>query len=334
MADSAVEVAAGSAAVVADAARAASAVVTAAAMVAECRVQPHPQSGLRRWRREFRQSARHRSGRQQARGWRSKSRRHWRQRRRSASAGGLPGGARPGATPGSRPTAGQLNNFLDVPRPSTGAISGARPGGAANDFLRGNVATQLPANVAGNRPAQLPAGGIAGNRPAQLPAGGVNRPSQLPGGINAANRPGVGNGAIAGARGDFAGNRPQRVENRQQLQQNRQQRHDEIRDQVGHDHPWRDFWSDHPGWAAWRITRPYRWATWGASSAWCGSYGWSTATPYNYGENVYYQDDQVYYGDQPVATADQYTEQAAAIAASARISRRRIPTGCRWACSL
>lgn len=197
-----------------------------------------------------------------------------------------------------------MNNFLDVPRPSTGAISGARPGGAANDFLRGNVATQLPAN-------------IAGNRPSQFPAGGATRPSQLPGGIGAANRPGVGSGVIAGARGDFAGNRPQRVENRQQLQQNRHQRRDEIRGQIGHDHPWRNFWGDHPGWAAWRITRPYRWATWGALSGWCASYGWSTATPYNYGENVYYQGDQVYYGDQPVATADQYTQQAAAIAASA-----------------
>jgi hypothetical protein len=37
---------------------------------------------------------------------------------------------------------------------------------------------------------------------------------------------------------------------------------------------------------------------------------------YNYGENVYYQDDQVYYGDQPVATAEQYAQQAAAIAAN------------------
>ena len=28
-----------------------------------------------------------------------------------------------------------------------------------------------------------------------------------------------------------------------------------------------DFWHDHPGWAAWRITAPYRWATWGALAA-------------------------------------------------------------------
>ena len=65
-----------------------------------------------------------------------------------------------------------------------------------------------------------------------------------------------------------------------------------------------------------RITRPYRWATWGALGSWVG-YGAGEPTSYAYGENVYYQDDQVYYGDQPVATADQYAQQAETIAAGA-----------------
>ena len=43
-------------------------------------------------------------------------------------------------------------------------------------------------------------------------------------------------------------------------------------------------------------------------------YGWQQPVSYNYGDNVYYQDDQVYYGDQPVATAAQYADQAEAIA--------------------
>jgi hypothetical protein len=73
---------------------------------------------------------------------------------------------------------------------------------------------------------------------------------------------------------------------------------------------------DHPGWAAWRITRPYRWATWGALTGWV-SYGWSEPIDYSYGENVYYQDDSVYYGDQPVATAEEYALQAEQIVASA-----------------
>ncbi len=107
------------------------------------------------------------------------------------------------------------------------------------------------------------------------------------------------------------------MENRQQLQNDRQQRRDEIRDQIKDNHPRLDFWSDHPNWAAWRINRPYRWATWAALTGW---FGWGTGyteTPYAYGDNVYYSDDQVYYGDQPVATAEQYADQAAAIANSA-----------------
>ena len=80
--------------------------------------------------------------------------------------------------------------------------------------------------------------------------------------------------------------------------------------------PIRDFWSEYPGWAALRITRPYRWATWGAITGWVG-YGWTDSTAYAYGDNVYYQDDSVYYGDQVVATAEEYAQQAEAIAASA-----------------
>jgi hypothetical protein len=114
----------------------------------------------------------------------------------------------------------------------------------------------------------------------------------------------------------LADNRPNRIENGQERQANRQQRRDEVRNQVAENHPRLDFWSDHANWAAWRINRPYRWATWGAITGWVG-YGWSQATPYSYGDNVYYGDGQVYYGDQAVATADEYAQQAETIAASA-----------------
>lgn len=117
-------------------------------------------------------------------------------------------------------------------------------------------------------------------------------------------------------RSDVAANRPDRIENRQQWQQNRSQRRDEVRNQVQENHPRLDFWSDHPAWAGWRITRPYRWATWGAITGWVG-YGWGQATPYSYGSNVYYQDDSVYYGDQKVASAEEYAEQAEQIAGNA-----------------
>lgn len=110
-------------------------------------------------------------------------------------------------------------------------------------------------------------------------------------------------------------NRPDRIENRQEFRQNRQDRRNEIRDQI-HDHPIRDFWSDHPLWGAWAITRPFRWASWGGVVGWV-DYGWSDPVYYNYGENVYYDDGSVYYGDQAVATAAEYAQQAEAIVESA-----------------
>jgi hypothetical protein len=51
-------------------------------------------------------------------------------------------------------------------------------------------------------------------------------------------------------------------------------------------------------------------------TGWVGS-GWSEPAYYSYGDNVYYQGDSVFYGDQPVATAEEYTDQAAWLAASA-----------------
>jgi len=184
-----------------------------------------------------------------------------------------------------------LNNFLDVPRASTGAVGaggGVRPGagGAAADFLQGG---------GGQRATQLPAGprtGAVGAARSSVASGAAGRVQNLP-----ANRAG-------------------RIENRQEFQGNRQQRRDEVRNQVAENHPRLDFWSDHPNWAAWRINRPYRWATWAALGGWIG-YGSGVPISYSYGDNVYYEGDQVYYGDQPVATADQYADQAEAIAAGA-----------------
>jgi len=199
------------------------------------------------------------------------------------SVGGSPSvGTRPST--GDRPARGDLQNFLDVPKPSTGAIAAAGAGGAAAEFLHQGGGVARPA--AGQRPA-------AATRPA---AGRVE------------NR--------AAGRGDMAANRPDRIQNRQERQQNRVGRRDEVRDQVRENHPRLDFWSGHPNWAAWRINRPYRWATWAAITGWVG-YGWGAAIPYAYGDNVYYQGDSVYYGDQVVASAEDYAQQAEQVASSA-----------------
>jgi hypothetical protein len=216
------------------------------------------------------------------------------------------GGPRPAAGAGNvagagRPSSGQLNKFLDIPGAGGGAaVAGgaARPGGAAADFLQqGAGVAQLPA--AGSRPAA--AGAIAA-------APGVGRPGVGATGVGA---PGVGRPGTPGQ--NLAQNRPNRIENRGQRQGDRQQRRDEVRNQFQEHNPG-NFWQENPGWAAMRITRPYRWATWAAVGGWCG---YTEAVPYSYGENVYYTDDQVYQGDQPVATADEYAQQAEAIATTA-----------------
>jgi hypothetical protein len=80
---------------------------------------------------------------------------------------------------------------------------------------------------------------------------------------------------------------------RDQWRNNRGERRDEIRNQVEENHPRLDFWTDHPRWAARRITRLYRWVTWAGIAGWVG-YGWTDLYPYYYGENLYYADDSVW----------------------------------------
>jgi hypothetical protein len=76
-----------------------------------------------------------------------------------------------------------------------------------------------------------------------------------------------------------------------------------------HNHPCDD-WNHWPGNVNW-----WAGAAWGTVGSWM-PWNWSQPVYYDYGSNVYYQDDSVYYGDQVVATADEYEQQAEAIAMS------------------
>ena len=68
-----------------------------------------------------------------------------------------------------------------------------------------------------------------------------------------------------------------------------------------------------PGkWAV--ATTAWATATWALAGGYCGCSG--EGTYYDYGENVTYEDNDVYYGEQPVASAEQYYDQAAQIAAA------------------
>ena len=110
------------------------------------------------------------------------------------------------------------------------------------------------------------------------------------------------------------------------MQDDRMQRRDEVRNQIVENNPRLDFWSDHPEWAQYRVNHPYHPVAWAALAGWVG-YGAGAATSYDYGSDVYYQDDAVYSGGQPVATAEEYAQQADAIAAAAPDT---VPANAEW----
>jgi hypothetical protein len=65
--------------------------------------------------------------------------------------------------------------------------------------------------------------------------------------------------------------------------------------------------------AGWAAGAAYATTDWAALAAWL-SYANAAPTYYDYGNNVTYQDNQVYVNNEDVGTADQYTQQAAALA--------------------
>jgi hypothetical protein len=78
------------------------------------------------------------------------------------------------------------------------------------------------------------------------------------------------------------------------------------------------WYAAHPGaWnpTGWAAGRAWGAATWPSVGAWCGFDG-APPVDYDYGNTIRYQGDQVYDGDQPIATADQYYQQASALAES------------------
>ncbi|MCP4892056.1 MAG: hypothetical protein GY904_36395 [Planctomycetaceae bacterium] len=110
--------------------------------------------------------------------------------------------------------------------------------------------------------------------------------------------------------------RADRIDNVQQRTVDRVERRDQVRDQVRDNYPRGAFWADHPYWAQWRWTAPYRYTTWAVLSNWA-PWRSNTVTSYNYGDNIYYEGGDVYYGDSIVASEQVYAEQAQAIVATA-----------------
>jgi len=97
----------------------------------------------------------------------------------------------------------------------------------------------------------------------------------------------------------------------------------------------KSFWDAHPG-AGWDYARGWgsAWAWgytgWPALASWWGMSADILPTPYDYGNNITYQNDNVYYGTQPLETAAAYYTQAQSLASSVPITTGEASTKSNW----
>lgn len=77
------------------------------------------------------------------------------------------------------------------------------------------------------------------------------------------------------------------------------------------------YWNRYPGswwYRGWGDYYPWAYVGWGDLAGYWGIPAVDAPTDYDYGDNIYYQNDNVYYGSQPVATASDYYQQAQSLA--------------------
>ncbi|MFO0792267.1 MAG: hypothetical protein U0805_22640 [Pirellulales bacterium] len=224
------------------------------------------------------------------------------------------GGERPGR-PGEAGRPGQGGGGELRPGDNTRP---ARPGQGGGESIRpgDNTRPTRPGQGGSGEQNRPGGGGERPNRP-----GGGDRPGR-PGGDNRPNRPGQGGSGEQWKPGDRVNHLPDRIADRDRWNNWRKDtRNDVWNHWHNHWHDW-NHWYNHDWWDHHHIHFPYypnfnywAWAAWPAITGWV-DYGWSQPIYYNYGDNVYYDGGQVYYGDQPVASTEEYSQQAASIAAN------------------
>jgi len=245
-----------------------------------------------------------------------------------------------------RPSQSQLSNFLDLPKSSgtqshtfetqrggtvtvgrgagsTTTPRGAQVGGAGsaikvetaggNTVVRGRGA--VGATDGQNSVVRAGAGAAVQDRSGNVRAGAVgasartdgNTTVRSAGSVRAARGPG-GNTAVAGRRVTTVNGR---VVSAQQVYGVR-------RGFAGYGFYYTPaYYRRYPGaWVAAGIVATAWWAgtTWDSSGNYCGCEG--DPVSYDYGEDIYYQDNTVYYGDRAVATSDQYYQETNDLAAA------------------
>ncbi len=223
--------------------------------------------------------------------------------------------SRPGGT--TRPSQAQVQQFMNLPQQGGRGLSDA-----------GKIGVGLAAGALGYEGARHLMGqggerpGLGDRGPGERPGAGERLqasqlPAQRPG---AGERPGIGERPGAGRPG--GPERPSQLPSRPnagQIRNNIQDRHHDIfTPQWWRDHPnaakayWHNFGRYQYAWNHW-----WRPATWAALGGWVAGSAWDSPAYYDYGEGIYYEDEQVYSNGKPVATADEYYQQASTLATSA-----------------
>jgi hypothetical protein len=215
--------------------------------------------------------------------------------------------------------------------PPSAIVGSALAAGAAAEFLHDYPTNLLPGAGTGaggpfagafDRPTggSKPANGLrpsAGDRPV---SGRPERPSERP---DTGRPEQLDKRPITGGQRELAQSLPNRIRDNGQTDQWRLARRKIVSDFMRNYCDDCDGWYGNEWWNNLKVPELYSpgFNAWG-SVTWptmSNSLQLSSSNPiyYNFGDNVYYQNGSVYYGDQPVATEEEYTNQADAIAGSA-----------------
>lgn len=252
--------------------------------------------------------------------------------------------SRPQSRPQTRPSTGGSQR-PSANRPSTGRPGGStRPGGSRPNFSQGGNSRPEKFQIGGSRPST---GRPGGSRPEKFQIGQQPSKGQVNDFLNLPKEGGPGTGQRPSTRPGES-QRPRDGQRHDNISDNRQDRRDnvsnnrddrvdqrrdrasDVRRDVARNNPRRDFWRDNPRAARWGWNRPYRWATWGALTGWFSWGSGSGENYYDYGGDVYYDDQNVYYGDEAVATTEEYAEQAIGLADAGAQAVDQAPDDTEW----
>lgn len=181
----------------------------------------------------------------------------------------------------TRTTQGQVQHFLNIPKPSEGAKPGLRTIGPAAGGAAAALALQRLAKPGGNAHR-------AGVDPALTDRSGIGE-----------NRRGANAQVAQQIRNNY---RQQNILDPSWWSNHPHLANEYWHNQVWHNHDWHYWWQP---------------ATWAIASAWF-PWGWSSPVSYDYEDNPRYDNDIVYMNGEQVGTADQYYEQATQLASTAK----------------